>query len=430
LKPTPERIASKRIIEMKIISRFLIISPTYMKYYIIKLKNFKLKSLGEQSMKKIYVLIFTIFISLSLFGCNPNEEYCTPGSTKGVYVCEVKLTSYFDTLISLKVYVDKTSDQDIEEIFTDFEALAVKYHELFDKYHEYEDINNVYTINNSEDPVIVSEELFRAIEYALERDDLVIKDDVKMFNIALNPVLEIWHDARNSDSCEGFINDNLQYEDFCPIPQESDFNQEFNIDPEDVILTEETLSIGFAKENMSIDLGGFAKGYFSELAIDYLEEFNLNYVLNLGSSNVYANGVNLDRESGEYYIALTKPFPDLEDEVSYYAVIKLTDGLNLVSSGNYQRYFKNINDYDDETLYHHIIDPRTYYPGGESASITLLSDDGALGDILSTTLYLLPVEEALEYVNAHENLEAIWYIDSETVVMSDGFSEYLMEPIN
>jgi len=390
-------------------------------------------------MKKIFILIWGVFITLSLMGCNsnPNEEYCVAGTTKGVYVCETRFTSYFDTLISLKVYVDNETtvslnkqEINIADIFTEFEALANEYHQLFDKYHEYEGINNVYTINAASQEVVIDERLFTAIEYGLDNDDLIIMDETRLFNIALNPVLKVWHEARNDDSCEGFINNDLQYEDFCPVPTEEDLTQDFNIDPDDIVLNKENFSISFNKPDMSIDLGGFAKGYFSELAIDFLDKYDLNYVLNLGSSNVYANGENIDRESGEFYIALTKPFSSVDDENSYYAVVKLKDGLNLVSSGNYQRYFKNLNDYSDETLYHHIIDPRTNYPGGEADSITVLSNDGALGDILSTTLYLLSVEEALTYINAHDNLEAIWYVDSETIVMSDGFSEYLMEPIN
>jgi len=161
--------------------------------------------------------------------------------------------------------------------------------------------------------------------------------------------------------------------------------------------------------------------------IEHFKDLNMNYILNLGNSNVYANGTNLDKQDGLFYIALTTPFSIQPGD--YYAVVKLSNGLNLVSSGNYQRYFKNVDDLEDETIYHHIIDPRTNYPGGEATSLTILYTDGAIGDILSTAIYLMTVEEGLEFVNNTPGLEALWYLGEDNIVMSDNFSDYLMEDI-
>ena len=161
----------------------------------------------------------------------------------------------------------------------------------------------------------------------------------------------------------------------------------------------------------------------------YFADLNLNYILNLGNSNVYANGTNLDKQDGKYYIALTRPFAK-SNESSYYEIIKLSSGLNLVSSGNYQRYFKNLNDLQDDTLYHHIIDPRTNLPGGETTSVTILYNDGAIGDLLSTILFLMDIEDGLEYVNQTEGLEAIWYIDSDNIIKSDNIEDYIYQTNN
>ena len=38
-----------------------------------------------------------------------------------------------------------------------------------------------------------------------------------------------------------------------------------------------------------------------------------------------------------------------------------------------------------------------------------------------TYLFLLPVEEGLDIVNKTDGIEAIWYIDSDNIVRSDGF---------
>ncbi|MDT8337145.1 MAG: FAD:protein FMN transferase [Candidatus Izemoplasmatales bacterium] len=387
-------------------------------------------------MKKITILLLFIISVLILTACsnntttttftNPEENYCVAGQTEGVFICERRFTSYFDTILSLKIYVDSDYDFDINQIFINFEEMLMQYHKYFDKYNSYPDVNNLYTINNSDTPVVVDEELYRAIEYARDNEDIIVVDNTLLFNIALHPVLEVWHNARNSGSCDSFIELGV---DYCPVPSIEIENASFNINPDDIILNKDDFSVGFANDNMGIDLGGFAKGYFSELVADYLNQYEINYILNLGNSNVYAHGVNLDKEDGLFYIALTTPFAGIGDS-PYYAVVKLESGLNLVSSGNYQRYFKNLNVMEDETIYHHIIDPRTYYPGGEVTSLTVLYNDAAIGDILSTTLYLMTVEEGLTFVNNYPGLEALWYIDKDNIVLSENFEDYLMDPIS
>jgi FAD:protein FMN transferase len=399
-------------------------------------------------MKKIIILLLTMTFGIVLASCslstttedtstentsstngfaNPNTNYCNIGNKPGVYLCQRVYTSYFDTTISLKLYVDETYDYDILQVFDDFEELADKYHKYLDKYNQYDGINNIYTINNTDGPVVIDQELYDAIAYALEQEDIVKVGNTSLFNIALHPILDVWHNARNNSQCRDDIELGI---DYCPIPSEDLSSMTFNIDPKDIILDESNLTIDFAKEDMGIDLGGFAKGYVSEIISSHLNQYdNIKYLLNLGNSNVYAHGINNNNDTGKYYIALTEPSTDFELTTSYYKYIALESGLNLVTSGNYQRFFKNI-DTEDKTIYHHIIDPRTNYPGGEAMSITVLYNDGAIADILSTALYLLTIEEGLEFVNNYPGLEAIWYKSESEIFMSENFEDYIFNPSN
>jgi len=375
--------------------------------------------------KLILLLLFSVF-ALTLISCSKIDEiqYCRYSGKDDIYICQKDYSTYFDTIISLQVYVDdsKNYEYDIEEIFTNFENLAKQYHQYFDKYHAYPEVNNLYTINNTEGPVIIDEELYQAIAFAKANEDITSIDGVQLFNIALDPVLRVWHESRNSDACYLTL-DEVEY---CPVPSEESLAQDFNIDPNDIIMDDDNFSIDFAKDNMGIDLGGFAKGYFTDIAKDYLNQFDLNYILNMGNSNVYVHGENPLRETGYFILGLTTPFRT-PDEEAYYAKINLTEGLSLVSSGVYQRYFMNSEDLTDETLYHHIINPKTFYPGGEVMSVTILCDNATMGDILSTTIFLMSLEEGLNFVNNYEGLEAIWYVDKGEVVMSDNFGDYLAE---
>jgi len=374
-------------------------------------------------MKKLLLVTITAILTLSLTGCfsynNPNESYCVAGSKEGVFLCEKRLTSYFDTTISLKLYNTETDEYNIDEIFTYFENTVQTYHRYFDKYNEYDGVNNVYTINNSVDPVTLDTELFAAISFAIENQDYVLVENVPLFDIALNPVLTIWHDARENELCE--ITDGISY---CPIPNLLIDDIEFNTNPNDILLNSELMTITFLKDNMSIDMGGMAKGYVSKIIADYLDSLGITYLLNTGNSNVIAGGVNPNNDDGLYYIALTTPATDEVLYSDYFLYLKVPSGIGVVTSGNYQRFFKGI---DDDIVYHHIINPLTNYPDGDTMSVTILYPDSALADILSTAIFLLPLPEAMDFVNNFDGLEAVWYNFDGTYVTSDGFSEFIYE---
>ncbi|MFW5888940.1 MAG: FAD:protein FMN transferase [Bacillota bacterium] len=373
-------------------------------------------------MKKILILILSVFTSLFLLGCNnsfnnPDENYCELSRVEDVYKCN-KTSFAFDTTIDITLNVIKDNEYDVETVFDEVSDIIDKYNKLLDAYNEYEGINNIYTINNSEGPIEIEPELFYAIEYALDNQEIVQKNDDLLFNIALQPVLDIWHEARDKESCI----DSITYSR-CPIPSDETLNQDFNTNPDDIILDEENSTIDFAKENMGIDLGGFAKGYVSMIIEEYLSQYKeISYIINLGASNVLVGGNNYLNENGYYNIGIKEP--SYLGFSSYYLIAKITEGQSVVTSGSYQRYIKNLNDYDDDTIYHHIIDPRTNYPGGEAMAVTIITDQTGISDILSTALFLMNYEDALAFVNETENLEAVWYFNEDDIRTSTNFSDY------
>ena len=67
---------------------------------------------------------------------------------------------------------------------------------------------------------------------------------------------------------------------------------------------------------------------------------------------------------------------------------------------------------------HHIIDPSTLFPARHARSISIVTDNSAIADICSTTLYTLPYEEAVQLIDKIKelgyNLEAVWVFDENT----------------
>ncbi|QWB99676.1 FAD:protein FMN transferase [Mycoplasmatota bacterium] len=387
-------------------------------------------------MKKICISLLMTILTISQLGFinktnlqgsphlnafeNPNEVYCTSTRVDGVYKCSKEFFA-FDTTNTLTVYMDENSTFTLENIFNDVESEIIYYDQLFDAYEAYDGIENVYTINESDGPVTIDQKLFDAIQYALENQDIQPDNNELLFNIALEPITSIWHDARYSEECV----DNILY-DNCPIPSEDILNQEYHTNPEDIILDETNLTIDFSKSDMGIDLGGFAKGYISMILQTYLSDYDISYILNLGASNVLVGGENISNPNASTYgIGLTEPsFTSLN--TSAYGAALIDSSYSVVTSGSYQRYMKNINDPDDDTIYHHIIDPRTNYPGGHALAVSIITRETALSDILSTAIFLMDYDEGLDYVNSIDDLEAIWYFSEDDIRMSEQADDYIV----
>jgi thiamine biosynthesis lipoprotein len=185
---------------------------------------------------------------------------------------------------------------DVAAVFAETGATLKQYHELFDKYNAYENIENIYTINQdsslADDETnttygtkVISQELYDALDLVLSQESLITSGGVALFNIALSPVLSLWHDARYSVDC---TTDELLYSSVCVPPSNELLALSYNTDPQDIELIPESRTIRFKKPGMGIDLGGFGKGYVSEVITDALDARGITYLLNAGNSNIKA----------------------------------------------------------------------------------------------------------------------------------------------
>ena len=175
-------------------------------------------------------------------------------------------------------------------------------------------------------------------------------------------------------------------------------------------------TLAFSHPDLRIDLGGIAKGYAVDRAIELLREFGVAHgtVSAGGDSRVLG-----DRRGRPWMIGIKKP-RSLPGDTEPAIALPL-ENVAISTSGDYERYF-----IDPETgeRVHHIINPRTGKSARGIASVTVIGREGMDTDALSTSVFVLGVEEGLALINQLPGFDCI-IIDSAGQVH---YSLGLVEP--
>lgn len=150
---------------------------------------------------------------------------------------------------------------------------------------------------------------------------------------------------------------------------------------------------------LQFDLGGFAKGYGIDRAIEHLQGLGIkNAIVNAGG-DLKVIGQRHDRR---WRIGIRHP-----RRPGVMASLEVHDGESVFTSGDYERFFI----YEGKR-YHHILDPRTGYPTTDAMSVTILHDEAALADAAATAI-LVAGPEAWKKVAEALGIKKVMLVDSE-----------------
>lgn len=164
---------------------------------------------------------------------------------------------------------------------------------------------------------------------------------------------------------------------------------------------------------MAIDLGAIAKGFVSDRAAGMLRQNGVGSGLISLGGNIFALGGRPDGEP--WSIGLRDPNGTEND---YFGIVKVRDKA-VVTSGDYERYFML-----DGVRYHHILDPRTGNVARSGLrSVTVVADSGALADAFSTALFVMGLEDGLDFQRRHGGFEAVFVTEDNRVVATEGIKD-------
>ena len=314
---------------------------------------------------------------------------------------------FFDTVTQIIGYEEdeEAFSQNCDKVY----SLLEEYHQLTDIYHSYDGVNNVRTINKNagKEPVKVDEKLIDLLEFSKE---MCAATDGKC-NIAMGSVLSIWHRYR-----EAGISD-PETAELPPMDALTEASEHCDIDK--LIIDREAGTVYLEDPEMSLDLGAAAKGYAVEKAAQLLmqEGVTVGYTINIGG-NVRTIGTKSD--GSDWAAGIQNP--DTDDASKPYIVRLKLNGMSLVTSGNYQRYYEV-----DGVRYHHIIDPDALMPLNYFDSVSILCEDSGKADALSTALFNLPVGEGRALLEKIGGAEAIWVFSDGSYECTDGFAELIID---
>lgn len=249
-------------------------------------------------------------------------------------------------------------------------------------YNEFAEDSYIYRINNSDqeefdmrpelyDMLVIADSLYRLTDGA--------------FDITIKPVWDLW-----------------------------DFQSENPEVPDAKLIQEKLQLVGFNKlrydkdklykpKGMQLSLGAIAKGYIFDKAQKQMQDkgFSRGYVDSRSSITLFGDKV-------PPIIYITHPRkPDAT--IAHFRL----QNQAVSTSGDYQQYFEL-----NGKRYHHIINAHTGYPVEGVYSVTVIHDSPAWADGLSTALFLLSPEKAMDYINAHPELNTVIYYESEGEIKS------------
>lgn len=314
--------------------------------------------------KLLLLVIVCIAVTSFLYGCNNISQQKAEPYRKQIFA--------LDTIIDLTIY-----DSRGEELSVLSEN---RINELEQKMSAQINTGEVSMINSSENRSIkVSSDTYNVIKNACE----VSERTDGALDITVYPLVKLW----------GFPTGNYR------VPSKNEIDTLLqSVDHTSIKTNDDDMSVS-VPTGTQIDLGAAAKGYISDDIRTLLKENGVeSAVLSFGG-----NVVTIGCKNGENWRIGVK-YPYSEDN---YAILDVSE-TSIVTSAADQRYFT-----ENGKQYHHIIDPKTGYPSNSGLiSVTVICESAVYADCLSTALFVMGKDKAIEYYNTYKDFDFIM-LDSD-----------------
>lgn len=254
---------------------------------------------------------------------------------------------------------------------------------------------------NTEKPgqaVPVSEDLFVVLSAAQE---LSRRSD-GAFDVTVRPLVQLWRDARRTQK----------------LPPKEELADALElVGYEKMTLDADAQTVTLQIPGMQLDLGGIAKGYAADEALEVFEQHGIRRALVAAGGDIRVGDSPPDRDGWRVEIApLSKDTPK--------RVLQLTNAA-VSTSGDLEQFVEI-----DGIRYSHIIDPKTGVGLTERKMATIIAPKGITADSMTKVLSVLPVKKGIALIE--DTKDVVGQIvrrtedGDEEIVATEGFEAYLV----
>lgn len=337
-----------------------------------------------------FIKVFSVLILIIiLVGCSNENEVNT---SKTTYITTVN-----DTIPASKEFFAMDTYMEVDAYGDNGEKAVAKAEKEVNKLDSIlstgKSTSEISKLNKNKKQV-VSADTMSLIKESIK----ISKETNSAFNPTIYPLMELW----------GFTTKNYY------VPKDNEIKPLLNhMDIDNIKIDERKNEVSFKNSNMKIDLGAIAKGYTSSKIIDIFKGNNIKSGMVTLGGNVQVLGKKPD--GSLWKVGIQNPIG--EDE--YLGVLQTSDKA-VITSGGYERNFTK-----NGKTYHHILDPSNGYPANNGlTSVTIISSDGTLADALSTSLFVMGKDKAIDfYKKSNYNFDFILYTSDNKLIISDGIKD-------
>lgn len=341
--------------------------------------------------KKIYSLFIIISMMFLLISCDDSPY--------------IKGYSFHSMGAVIEVQLYEKTDEDmvfdaVFDIFSFYGQLTSNYkRNEVEETSPYYDLNNIYLINEKAgvEAVKVKEELIDVLEFSIELNE----QTNGYFNVGLGKVSKIWKDAIDKNLVLSYT-EYLKILDIITDLETPDLSK--------VIIDKVNQTVYLEDESFSLDLGGIAKGYATQLAYNYLkDELGLKrFKINSGASSI---GIGLPPVNHPIKTYIRDDNSTSDNNFYKDGLLGYIPGGNkhIATSGSGQQYVNVFDDFGFYKKIHHLISPFTLMPINHYYKVTLIGDNSSLLDAYATAVYLMPLDEAEMFLTEH-NIGYVLYL--------------------
>jgi FAD:protein FMN transferase len=229
------------------------------------------------------------------------------------------------------------------------------------------------------EPVRVSADLFDVVA----QSRTMYERSEGAFDVTIAPVGRLWRRARRDRK----LPDPLKLAEARKL-----------VGSDRMVLDRAARTIWLKTAGMRLDVGGIAKGYAAQAALDVLKKAGINRALVCGAGDIVVGDAPPGNEGWTIAIAPLEPgkpgaaIPPL-----------LLCNAAISTAGDAERFV-----IIDGRRYSHIINPKTGQAVEDRASVTVVAPDGGTADALETTVYILGPERGLKLVEDTPGAAAIY----------------------